>query len=760
MGLISLGLYPGNILGGEMVLNKVSPACIAFVIIMTILVAPLNGASIEGTGLGATFVEAKARATEDLVDQISLHVFSTRTLLQSATSDYKQELFTEELNIFSKLNLLGVRYKIELTETKQIVVTAFLTEATLPLYHDRLSVLKNSIEDLENRRDEQLPIDQQKVFFLKLLNNYHEYEAYSLVVKSLDSDAIVPILSKSRIEAELDYLNILMSESDLLSSALKQLQEPSTPVQNQIAIAEAQIEIQKISQQLEENQNERRRVEHEQEEQQKFLSSVLRSEIHATALLMAQKATQLKDQVLEPILSDNPLVLIQQLEQMKANHKEIVDSIATEMDRLAISINERFSQDIYTIENAIFRAGEKVNGVPAPWAVELRKQRISLKKEQLENELETTKKSLEAVVAPQLNSLTSSITQAIKAIDSNTFVTNSLSNNVLYRVGTYDGVNAWWPLDLRITILDQTFPITVNLPFSLLTDVTVPDLLHIDYEDGDKFNQYLDTVEMYDTFFENTSDPFQVQVTYSISVLEKSSAYAIIPRSITVIRVDTGKVVTSYSIPKAVLSAKEYKSSQEEYNSFLQVSTYSVEMKKLFDETVSTNNKTQAKILKKYKLDNAKSYYRQGFGISLGFSFREYQTIVQTYWGSEERIEFTTDFQLSLSGYYTLMNSFYVGLGFEGHMIIDGGDEYPSYAGICPIVGLVYPIHHDDWDSFWKPFTELRFVVGTQGFETVLCIGCAYNHLMMSTIGAEFAMRVNLSGPRQGAFSIVYGVTL
>ena len=104
--------------------------------------------------MGATISDAKAIASQELLSQISVTVSSKQRVMQSVSANEKTELFFEDIQLRSDLNLIGLQYQI-VEEKKRYVVTASISEDTLPLYLEKLASVKNNIEEIENRLEEQ-----------------------------------------------------------------------------------------------------------------------------------------------------------------------------------------------------------------------------------------------------------------------------------------------------------------------------------------------------------------------------------------------------------------------------------------------------------------------------------------------------------------------------------------------------------------------------------------------------------------------------
>ncbi len=718
---------------------------------------PLFSISISATGVGATISDAKAIASQELLSQISVTVSSKQRVMQSVSANEKTELFFEDIQLRSDLNLIGLQYQI-VEEKKRFVVIASISEDTLPLYLEKLASVKNNIEEIENRLEEQSSVEVKKVYLLKLIGFYKEYEAYSTIAKILDEKAVVPKLSRTKAGAELDYLNLLIAESDLLTSTLTNLNQNAISPKDHMATVEAQNKIQLIAQQLEMNQRERERIKQEQAKQREYFFASVDIAIQESAQRMSQLADTINEQSGNGRISEEPLEYIRTIEEIKQRYLEIKTTILNEYDLLAIGIRNRYAQEIRIIEDSSYRIGEIVNGLPTDWAVKLRNDQISQKNLEMQMELESVMNTLEDSVSSKMYDLQTAIEYSNRSLEAKTFIIDSSLDNVVYKIGSYDGLERGWPVAIQFTILGADFSHDLYLPYSKITSSPLPKLSVETDKDMQAYHDYLNNVELYETFIKTTDNPLIIDISYSISMLDKPSAYIITPRSYSIKRADTGQNFFSQSIENAVLYSKEFSFQPANSLPFSYDASYAREMQEVTEKLKRIAKQENTKKILDAQLAESKMYYRSGIGLSVGYGLYEYEYTDYSFYSSWESTELVLDFPISFSAFMTPVNYLYIGLGLDAHILLDFEETYPSYIGIAPILGFVYPFPTERDTNFWKPFVELRFVASAVGLESVLCLGLSYDEIGLG-FGGEMALRLHTSGPLQGMVSMLYGIT-
>lgn len=722
---------------------------------------PLFGTSIRATGEGATLSEAKAFAGQELLTKIIVTVSSEQRLIQAASDKDKTELFFEDIQLQSELDLIGVEYQTVELNKNRVVVTAVLSDSTLPLYMDKLSLLKQSIEEIEKRLDEQSSIESKKVYLLRLISYYAEYEAYSIIARLFDNTIKIPRLSRTRAGAELDYLNLLIAESELLNITLADIKQGTSSIKSQLTAVEAKSKIQMIAQQLEINQRELNRIEQEQSKKRDLFFSDIQNAIQESAKQMVLLADIKNGQRIDEKPGITPYELIVQLEDLKQRYLEIQAAIMNEYNYLSEGIKNRYEQEIATIEGASYRIGEIANGMPTEWAINLRNNQIVNKNGEMQIELDLVMKALENSVASQMFEIKTSIELGYKNLESKTFFIDSSSSDFVYKIESYDGLIRAWPIMMNYTILGVDFQQDLELTYSEVTSLPLPNFSTETDDDIEAYYQYLNNVELYETYLMSTTGPITTRVSYSISISDQLSSYVIIPRAYTVIRTDTGRIILEQPIEDAVLDSKVYIYQPTSNFQFPFESVYDLELSRVAEKKKEIERKEKIKNHLASELSNPKMFYRSGIGISIGTGFFDY-TYTYTY-SNLPNYSYDTEisviaFPISLSVYFTPINYFYLGLSLDAQILLDYMETYPSYIGVSSILGLTYPLYSESISSVWKPFLELRLGTSAMGTETVLGLGVAYCEKDIG-IGGDMAIRINTSGPLKGMFSMISGVT-
>lgn len=725
---------------------------IASLILSCLLSLPLFGVAINATGEGKTLNEAKVRAGQELLTQITVTVSSKQRLVQSATSEGKEELFLEDIQLQSELELLGVQYKVVEETKKRVVVSASLSEETLPLYLEKLDWLDANIKEIENRLVDQSSIESKKIHLLKLISYYDDYEAYSMIAKSLDEKIAVPMLSRPKSGAELDYLNLLIAESDILASKLAELKQDHLPTKNEFSTLEAQSKIEMIARQLEINQNERERIEQEQAIQREQLSASIDRMIQESVERMGQLANSNNTQIVINFLGNQPLDYIRKIEETKIQYVELQNTIEKEYEILSRRINDRYKQEIRSIEEASFRIGEVVDGMPTKWAIELRNSQIAIKNSEMEYELELAWNTLWNSISTSRSALQRQILEGIRNLEENDFFVDAVE----YRIESFDGLEGAWPLSIRYSILGSSFVQELYLPYSSLTGVSLPKFSTETAKELADYQTYLNNVEIYETYFKTTSLPLDIEIGYSISIFDKPSSYALIPRSIFIRRTDTGEICYSFQITNAAKSAGEYVSLPEVMLPFTYTSVYAREMQIITEKYEQQVRRESLLKERDRKLADAKTYYRSGGAFSQGFGYPIKYTIIKDgYYGPTEEEAEGGEISVAISGNWTPVNNLYIGAELGSHLAMSYKDTLPSYVSLSPFFGVVAPLKIEK--LVFKPYAEFRIEISNIGFGTAIELGLLFRKIGDSMEG-EFAIRYQTSGDLKGMFSYIYSV--
>lgn len=730
------------------------------------LVFPLLGASIQAIGEGATISEAKVYAAQELLTNIIVTVSSEQRLLQSASANEKSELFLEDIHLQSELDLIGVEYQIEEQKKDQVVVRAVLSDSTLPLYMDKLSLLNQSIDEIEKSLEKHSSIESKKVILLRLIRYYTEYEAYSIIVRLFDNAVQIPKLSRTRAGAELDYLNLLMAESEILNITLADIRQDTLSARSQLSAAEAKSQIQMIAQQLDINQKELKRIEQEQAKKRELYLSDIQKSIQESAKRMALLAESKNGRALLKPSSGTSYDLIVQQEELKQRYLEIQQAITEEYTYISEDIKNRYEQEIALIDGASFRIGEITNGMPTEWAVKFRNDQIAKKNSEMQAELDSILKALENAAASQMDDLKSSIEVGYKNLESITFSLDSSSGDLIYTILPYDGLKRAWPVIIKYSVLGVDFQHTVDLTYSKVTSSTLPDFSLDTEKSIEAYHQYLNNVELYETYLLSTTSPLTIRINYSISIADQSSSYVIIPRSYLIIRSDTEQIIIEQSIQDAVLVSKIYAYKPVSDIQFLYKSIYSLEVSQFEEKQRELEIKEKERDRKQAiknrmasELKDSWKFYRSGIGVSAGIGFLTYSYTYTSMYSQYELEGYVTDFPLSLYAFFTPVNYIYLGASLDGHLITDiGDDKYPMYVACNTILGLTYPLYSKLGSNVWKPFIELRLGVSTIGAESAFGFGIDFYD---ENIGfdVDYSIRINTSGPIKGMFSFIMGFT-
>lgn len=520
-----------------------------FLIMLVFTTFVLVGKSQHAEGTGKTIEEAKRNAQLNLASQFQSRVTSTSILSISEQNSKKEESFSEDTTITADSVLLGVKFKQDILQKDPFSVIAYIDESSLPQYLQKLDFIKQKIEEIENRLEGDLSEEIKKNHYLLLMDYYEDFEKYSIVAKTLDEEAPLSQLKRTKAGAELDYYQLLKNEQKLLQKDFQNF-----ALQNK-----ASQQLQEIIKKISENKKEIE--EWESAQARKRQQSLEQTDILLQQKLqdMQQLANKWVDEslVLQAVKQD-PLDQISSIEQLKQTHNKITVNRENELAALKQAIIDRYASRIQEIENQPYRSAELRGNIPTDTAEKNRKKAIKELINSRDLELVNTENLLSASVAPQLNDLEENIVKEYKKIEQEKYQLSSLNNAITIRIGAYDGFRNSWPVAIRFNVLEQNFSYDLYLPYDKVTGKPLPDLTPSTEKEYSAYADYLDTVDILEAYFASFEKPLICSAEYSIQIGRNASEYVILINSIQLNRIDTNLLIYNERFPKQFDTIKIY----------------------------------------------------------------------------------------------------------------------------------------------------------------------------------------------------------
>lgn len=728
------------------------------------------GAPIQADGYGQTGDEARVNARNELAATIQTRVASKQTIKVSeyvvGKTSQKEELFFDDTQVTVSLELFGVEFSpATVMSDKRMRVTASLTEKSIPQYHSKVVLIKQNIESIEARNKVALELESRKQNLLLLMSYYEDFESYAMIITTLDPDYGLPELTNTKAGVQLDLIMLLSQERDALESEMTGMATPS--LTSEAMQSQAQIHMETIRQRLNQNQREADLLQATYEQQQRSLLELADLTIKKSIDSMRNSAEAAMKN-LSKTLSLDPQAMIQEIEGQKQAFIHINENLEAEYKQQSAVIEQQYQRQITELRNKEYRTGEKVGGMPTEEAKEKRQKEINGLVNKKTAELQAYRKELEKSVRPQLNTLSGKILSNYKKLDGAEFSLQSIRDEIQFKIGNYDGYRKSWPVAVRISVLGAQFSFDLYIPYEKITGKSLPNFKSDSESDLKAYDEYLDQVDLFETFLLTTHDPIFIEAMYKVSPGAAASQYYVIPEQLKIKRADTGKVM--HEIPTAelykniaVYASKPSISLDIKYESYYSKKIASAEVKQTTQKPKATQ---KTKITLKNNLENRSLYYREGFYLQLGMaSLPSSHTHVD---------QSTFGIAASVAGYYTPFTFVYVGGAVDlsvswfskessasDSSSADSEDSTPATTlmGVFPLIGLAFPIELEG--GVLRPFVDVRFAIA-ESMVSILNLGLHFTEYATtkSPLDLFLAISVQMSGLNAGLWSLSVGVDL
>ncbi len=530
---------------------------------MTVALSALSAAKFSAEGIGDTAEEARFAAQVSLASQFSSTIFSHQRLsISEITGGWivsGLQHFAPDDAVDVSLSLLGVRFsESRYLADGSVAITASLDESMLPRYLTELQIIKGRIDEIERLMGQILDDGQRLANLLLLLGYYDDFAAYASVARALDSAAVLPELTRTKAGVELDYWNFLDRQERDLEQRRMELWEA---VEDASLRQEASVQLREIQVQLDANLVLRQRWQETLAKRQENALFHVDERMWQQVVMMQQEANAGAMRISTAKKSVDPLELVTQIEEKKQRFSSIEDELNWAIDLRKDEIFLTYHQKATDVELEPYRKSEMVGGKPTANALKIRRQRIDKLFAERDLKIKEAVQHLERSVAAQKETLRSAILKEYQELEKNTYSRDITTEKAQINIGEYDGSRNSWPVALRFTLLDVPFSMDFYVPYEAVTGLKIPNLRPKTGEEQLKYEEYLDQVNLFDTYFSTTKNSLHGTLTYRVFVGKRPSTYRIVLQAYALGRTDTGKTILSENVEfPGILEEETYQS--------------------------------------------------------------------------------------------------------------------------------------------------------------------------------------------------------
>ncbi len=521
--------------------------CAALIFLMLVAMAlRLPASSFSAEGFGESPEAARLDAQVSLASYFSTRVISQQRLSVSEVSDGKKvsslQHFAHDSSVDVSLKLLGVRYSdARRLANNSFTVTAHLDASTLPQYLNELKVIKGRIEEVEGRDIARLDDRQQRTNLLLLLGYYDDFEAYAAIARALDEMVVLPELLRTKAGVELDYWNLLDRLERTLEAEQSRLKEA---MEDTIRRQEASELLVGIQAELETNRAERQEwldaLAQRQEATLKRADTLMRQQIITMQQAADREVARFTKGAQKTL---DPLVMIGEIEKKKQSYQTIKNELNSAIDLRRDAIWIEYQARIAEVEAEPYRVAELAGNRPTDYALSLRKKRIDALAAERNQKVAEATEQLSSSVDSQLKTLEKEIKTGYQVLEKHTYSLHFPGNEAALNVGGYDAYRRSWPVALRLSLVDVPFSLDFYVPYAAITGKRTPNLYPSSDAEFAQYEEYLNTVDLFEAYFSTASHPFFGTLSYRVFAGERPSTYRIAVESYVLKRTDSGATV-------------------------------------------------------------------------------------------------------------------------------------------------------------------------------------------------------------------------
>ncbi|MCR4742370.1 MAG: caspase family protein [Treponema sp.] len=302
--------------------------------------------------------------------------------------------------------------------------------------------------------------------------------------------------------------------------------------------------------------------------------------------------------------SVSPDAKIEAIEELKGKIRTLRDDVEEKISDYSRDVDIDCYDKIDAIKNAPYGISETDSeGRPVKAALERRERKAEeIRKEALSKKADRSKELHDSIKKTDSQAI-ASLKKMYSSLESQTYTSNSFTEELTVRVMDFDGESASWPLVITSTLFGYTNLFDYTIPLSY-QEVTGKRYIPIDKMSDKQFAEYSENVELYDSLFRSSTDIFYITLTYKIMVWDQPSVYRFIPVKCDVVRMDKKRSKVIHTEKEDLLKPREFVIYPQ-----VEVRTYD-EITKAYEKAAKIKEKEYEEEVKKSVASVEESSYR------------------------------------------------------------------------------------------------------------------------------------------------------
>ena len=244
------------------------------------------------------------------------------------------------------------------------------------------------------------------------------------------------------------------------------------------------------------------------------------------------------------------------LETKKKTFNELQEELSKRKEEIDTSTDEEFKAKKAEIETRPWRAAELADGKPSAAAVERRNGEIDSIWRKLKEQAEKEKCAVEEELKPTSDALLNEIVDDYRMLENTTVTISSIRNekDIQYSIGTFNGnENEWTVLlyfynDGKESIGQYQTSISYHAVTGKKSFSEIKNSFHNKEQEEVNYNDFLDTVDMYNSLFARNVPVLTYEVDYTIEPGSVPSQYRICFKEMRIKDTQSGTVLITEKI--------------------------------------------------------------------------------------------------------------------------------------------------------------------------------------------------------------------
>lgn len=257
----------------------------------------------------------------------------------------------------------------------------------------------------------------------------------------------------------------------------------------------------------------------------------------AIDFLMTEKTAELSQKI-------GPEENMMAVEAIKASIWDLRENVRVRAEAYNAEKDAETEKKVADITNAPYAESETdSSGEPTRTALQRRSNNCIAVRAAAETEKETYLKQLNAEIAPAEKQYFSELAAAYKVVEAGKYVTNSFCDDVIFRVGNFNGEKGYWKATVTSAIFNHTD--LMNLEFNLTyEEVTGKPFKPADQLTDEEFAEFKSNVALYDYLFRTNANVIFAKVYFTMYHWREASEYRFTPSKLEVVKIgDPVKVI-------------------------------------------------------------------------------------------------------------------------------------------------------------------------------------------------------------------------